>query len=175
MGAGHDLAPPGYDSGHEDDGSKRRLVIPGKRVGGLVALLLLPVGALLGLDSVQGQGSAGTGDLQLTAEFPRVLRFMKPAAINLGVTNAGDATLQEVTVTIDSSYLDAFTGVTLVPSAETISDGRLLIGLGDIAPGESQRVRVELRANHYWNQPVTFSVASGPEQVSLPAATLVLP
>ncbi len=159
----------------EYDGSKRNLLVPGKRAWGLLALALLPVLAISGLTSIRAEAEAAAASLTLSVEYPRVLRFLEPALISIALHNPGPEALSDVRVTLDLNYLGAFIGVAMTPDAGWLGSEGLVVELDDLAPEEARFIRIELRGNSYWWHPGEVSAAAGGSSLSVPIGTLVLP
>lgn len=153
----------------------RKFVLPGKRLPGLIILVLLPLAAVLGLTSRQATVSLEQDGLSLLVEYPRVQRYLNPRLLHISVTNVGDQPLPDTHVSLTRSYMDAYTGVSLVPGEEYINDSDVVVALGDLAPGETRRIRAELRSHTYWSHRGELTVSSGGTRVVADLRSLVLP
>lgn len=108
---------------------------------GLPLMALVPVLALAGVfGERQARREDARGPLLISAQVPTRLRYRQRTTLELSVTNRGVATLNDVRVRIDSSYLDRFSNVSLSPSASP--DGA--VRFGSLRPKESVRLTVTL-------------------------------
>lgn len=159
----------------DEDGHRRRFLIPAKRVPGLLLLLLLPLVALTGLTSLRGSAVAETEGMRLAIDYPRTLRYLKPTDMQVDVTNTGSTPLTGVVIALERDYFDAFTGLTLMPAETSVNESQLLLDAGDLAPGETGSVRIELRANRYWLHEGVIEARADGALVSAELGTLMLP
>ncbi len=157
------------------DNVPRRFVLTAKRVRGIIILAILPILAISGLTAMRREAAAVSGNLALSVDYPRVLRYLRPVGMNLNVSNIGDGTISGATLTLDSDYFRAYTGLTIMPAESAIDADGILIELADIAPGGTQAVRIELRAAEYWYHSGPVTATAGEETVTVDLGTLVLP
>ena len=149
--------------------SRARLLVP------VVLLALLPAAALLGLTSRKGELTVTADGMQASLHWPLVTRVYRPGLLELEVRATGDSPLTAVQAALPLEFLNLFSDVASEPAAERLENGQFLIELGDIPPGESRSVRLELRPNsgHYLRTSVTVS-HTGAESV-LYISQLTLP
>lgn len=121
----------------------RRLNVSARQLLGLVLLALLPLAALLGLTSRQGQLQVTAGDLHTSMSWPLVTRLYRPGLLELEVRASGE--LNDVQVALPLEFLSGFSDFSSEPGAEQLADGSYLIGLGDMSAGQTRNVRIELR------------------------------
>lgn len=138
----------------------RRFVLPGKRLPGLIFLALLPLLAIAGVTSRQGTLRLEQDDMQLLIDYPRVQRYLNPGILTVSVTNLGDEPLTDTDVTLEHDYLDAYTSLTFMPAGEYSDETGMVISLGDIGPGQTRRVRAELRSDRYWSHSGLMTASS---------------
>jgi|SRR5690625_394090 len=124
----------------------RKFVLPGKRLPGLIILALLPLVAVLGLTSRQATVNREQGGLSVQVDYPRVQRYLNPRLLSISVTNVGEEPLSDTNVSLSRDYVNAYTGVSLTPSAESIGEAGLVMPLGDLEPGETRHIRAEFPA-----------------------------
>lgn len=153
----------------------RRFVLPGKRLPGLIVLLILPLAAIAGLTTRQVTLNLEQDGMQFSISHPRVQRYLNPAILTLSVTNLGSGPLTDTNVSIDRSYLDAYTAFALMPGGEYLNADALVVSLGDIAPGETRQIRAELRSDSYWSHSGTMTASSGETELAADVHSLVLP
>ena len=151
---------------------ERRFSLYRFQVPGLIALMLIPVLALVG---VFGESSAGAearaGAIAVRVRHPDRLRFEQISTMDIVVTNAGTTHIDTLLVSIDSAYLSRFSGVTITPSASSVFG----VDLEDVAPGESRTVHVEMDAMRPGRHRGTVSVSDGADTARLVIATIVFP
>ncbi|HEY2027096.1 MAG TPA: hypothetical protein VGG78_08810 [Gemmatimonadaceae bacterium] len=111
---------------------------------GIPLIALIPVLALL---RVFGESRATwvdqRGPLLATAHGPARLRYRQRMTLDVSVANRSSATVNDVRVRIDSSYLDRFTGVSLSPHASP--DG--WVYFGSLPPAASVQLTVALQGD----------------------------
>jgi hypothetical protein len=181
-GNGHDRHPRRgrrARATHEHDGLPeppqvpRRIRLGWTHLTGMALLLAAPVLAAVGvLDPVQHETSATNDQLKLTAHFPARLRYRTNGWVRISVHNRSDRPASKVTVSVDPAYLQAFNPVTLVPSPDRAFE----TDLGDLRPGETRHIALQLQAEEYGRRRGGVSAAvAGQPPVEVPIGTLVLP
>jgi hypothetical protein len=79
---------------------------------GVPLILLVPLLAVLGVfGEVLESEQAIRGPLEVRVEYPSRMRYRTIDVVEVVVGNASEEELASVTLTIDRSYLDAFTAV----------------------------------------------------------------
>lgn len=153
----------------------RRFVLPGKRLPGLIILALFPLAAVAGLTSQQSTLNLEQDGLHFQIDYPRIQRYLNPGILTISVTNVSNVPLADTTVSMEQGYVDAYTAFAMMPGEEYIDAAGLVVPLGDIAPGETRRIRTELRSDSYWSHSGTMTASSGDVQVAASVRSLVLP
>jgi hypothetical protein len=154
----------------------RRLVIPRGHAIGQASIVLVVVLALAGVfGQAQGGAETGTDEIEVSVEYPARIRYRTLATLELTI-EAADRPVEDVSVAIDSAYLDAFSEVTFLPEAVAASQLRTVIPVGTIGAHEDRVVSGELWAERYWLHEgwLEVSTAEGPV-ARLRLGTLVLP
>jgi hypothetical protein len=154
----------------------RRLVVPRGHAIGQASIVLIVVLALAGaFGQAQGGTETGTDEISVSVEYPMRVRYKTLATLELTI-EAADRPVEDVSVAIDSAYLDAFSEVTFLPEAAAASRLRTVIPVGDIGAHEDRVVSGELRAERYWLHQGWIEVSAGEEPMTrLQLSTLVLP
>jgi hypothetical protein len=154
----------------------RRLVIPRGHAIGQASIVLVVVLALAGVfGQAQGGAETGTDAISVSVEYPARIRYRTLATLELTI-EAADRAVEDVSVAIDSAYLDAFSEVTFLPEAAGASRLRTVIPVGNIGAHEDRVVSGELRAERYWLHEGWIEVSTGDEPMTrLQLTTLVLP
>lgn len=153
----------------------RRFVLPGKRLPGLIGLLLLPLVAALGLTSRQATINVEHDGLSLQVDYPRVQRYMNPRLLTISVSNLSSQPLADAVVNLSRAYLDSYSAVAMKPDVGYIDDADVVMPLGVIEPGETRRIRVELRSESYFFHSGQLTASSGGTEVVAELRSLVLP
>jgi hypothetical protein len=154
----------------------RRLVVSREYVVGQAVIVLIVVLALVGaVGHADGGAQARTESATISVEYPTRIRYKTVGALKLTI-EAADHAIEDVSVAVDSSYLDAFSDVSFLPTATAASRQRTVIPVGDIGAHQDRLIKGELRAERYWLHEGWIEVATAEEVVArLPLSTLVLP
>jgi hypothetical protein len=152
---------------------ERRFALYRFQLPGLVLLALIPVLALAGaFGESHADAEARAGAIAVRVHHPSRLRFEQITTMDILVTNAGAVRFDTLVVSIDTTYLSRFSGVTLTPSATAPFD----VELTDVAPGESRRVHVEMDAMRAGRHRGMVRVSGGgADTATLDIATIVFP
>ena len=158
--------PPGAPS------IERGIALARYQLIGLVLLAVLPVLALTGTFGDRWESrNAAAGSLDVSLRYPTVFRYKTINSFAVHVTNRGTATLDTVTVALDTMYANAFSTVTAVPPFT----GPFEVALVDLPPGQTKLVRIEIQGERYWRHTGELTASSGPDTVRLPVSTFVFP
>lgn len=143
---------------------------------GVPLLALLPVLAVVGIFGVgRGEAQAEDGALALRVSYPERFRLKMIEPLEIYVRNAGDAPLA-VVVRLDTNYLTAFSNVEITPGPTLVSDEVYEVSLGEVQPGETRLVSVELQAERYWQHRGSVSATSDAgDRAELAFGTFVIP
>jgi hypothetical protein len=166
-GGGPVDAPPSAPS------VRRRVLVSRVQAIGVPFLLLLPVLALFGVfDTVRAERVVWAGDLSVVVRWPSRIRETQSEQAEVELRNAGEGTVS-ARVAFEGPWLDAFRDVRIDPGAHEART----VALEDIAPGETRRVRVQLRAEKPGRHTGMVHVLREPGDrvAAVPVATLVLP
>ncbi len=128
---------------------------------GVPLLMLLPILALFGVfdDSLHTATEQSPG-VELMVEYPTRTRYKAPQSLEVSVRNTSAEALDDVTVTFDRAYIDAFEDVTFTPDVSEISDQVYQVQLDDVPPGDMRRITVDLKPRSYGTQRGTIAVSS---------------
>jgi len=156
---------------------QRRIRISGLQTMGVGLLVLLPLAALTGLVTPETHESrASAGPLELTVRYPARMYYSTFEALELGLKNTGSHALSSARVQLPTDYLSNFDNVLIRPHVQHLSEARAQIDLGELAPGQTRKLVVEVRASDYGRHDGRISAAAGDAaSVALEVSTLVLP
>jgi hypothetical protein len=154
----------------------RRLVVPPGYAIGHVAMVLIVVSALAGAaGQAQGGVHTETDAVSVSVEYPARIRYRTVGFLEL-IVAAADRPIEDVSIAIDTSYLDAFSEVSFQPEVTAATRERTVIPVGDIGAQEDRIVSAEFRAERYWLHEGWIEVVTGNGPVArLQLSTLVLP
>jgi hypothetical protein len=151
---------------------RRRLRFGGLQLVGLGLIMLIPV---LAAFKVFGAGSATAADrgaaLGMAVEYPPRIRHGSMEVVAVLVRNAGPSPLDTVTVRFDSGYVGRFTDPQFVPSPSSAFE----VELADVAPGETRRVQLGMRANEYGRHRGRIAATHAADSASVSISTFVFP
>lgn len=135
-------------------------------------LLAIPVLGLAGVfDEDRDRRSAADGGLEMTVEAPARIRTTGPTTADIELRNVGAEPLSRVEVEFDESWVDGFDDARFVPEPEE----PFVVPVGDIAPGETRRVSLELKAGDHGVHTGTVTARAAGAEASLRLRTWVLP
>ncbi len=151
----------------------RRFRLHGVQWVGIPILLLIPVLALFGVFGERWQSVSGeTTELSVALDYPSSYRYHIINSLRMEVTNRTEALLDTVTIDLDTSYIEHFSNVSGVPPLDHAYALKLLA----LEPGETRRVRVELRGERYGRHEGVIRVTgTGADTVRLPVSTFIFP
>lgn len=166
-----DFTPPGPPE------VRRSFALYSFQVIGLPLLILFPVLALLGVfgetfDQVQAASDA----LEMTVDYPSRYRYKMINDLQVSVRNNSDQTLQTLTVSFSSDYIDRFSTVTFTPDVSRVTGDIYEVELTEVAPGETQVIRVEIQGEQYGQHTGHITAAAdGLAPVEVQVATFIFP
>ena len=145
----------------------------------LIGIPILAAVSLAGVfgafDDTTTRGAGGGTPLAMHVEFPSRVQFEQQKALLIEVRNESDDRLEDVSIEIDRSYLDAFERTSFLPEPDEISTRAYVVNLGSIQAGEIRRIAIEIRAEKVGRQEGTLRVTSGaPELASRELASIDL-
>jgi hypothetical protein len=144
---------------------------------GIPLLALLPLLALFGVFGESLTTKRATSlDVAVEVTYVARYRYGMNHSISVSVTKLSERSPATVTVAFDPAYIEHFSEVNFVPSAERLSRDGFVVELGAIESGETKFVMVEMQSEHYWaqNGVITVSPASG-EPVTVTVSTMTFP
>lgn len=144
---------------------------------GLPLLLLIPVLALFGLfDRNETSVTRHSDTLTLTVESFTLNRYKMSGFVAVTVENTGTTPLDEVTVSVNRAYIEAFSDVSVSPPITHITDEQYVFVLPALEAGQTHTVDIQLVADRYGvhNGTVEAQISTG-ETVQVSVQTLVLP
>ncbi len=147
------------------------------QLAGIAFLLVLPVLAAFGVFGQSFDSASATdAGLRLSAIYPSRLRYQQDSTLELTVSNTGAQSLDTLSVHLERSYIDRFSGVSFTPQV-TLATGRAyVIELGVIAPGESRVIVLQLAGGQYGRHSGRIWVEqNGSRTAALNLTTLVFP
>lgn len=165
----------GLQSAHDPPGPPQhrpRIKIYRFQLIGLPFLAALPILALLGVFGERWDAvAASDGSLAATVHYPTALRYKMIDEIEMLVSNRGGAVIDTVTVALDTAYASRFSTINAVPQFTRPFE----IGLAQIQPGESRRVRIEIQGERYWSHSGELTFRSATDTVRIHLTTMVFP
>jgi hypothetical protein len=111
---------------------------------GFPIIMLIPILALAGMfgeDWASAEASALR--LGMRVEYPTRLRAKLSKPMTVAIENRSALSMDTVEVVFDSLYIDRFTAVDFIPSAEEV----YTVSVTDLKAGETRRVHVELEGD----------------------------
>jgi hypothetical protein len=145
------------------------------RAVGVALMLLLVLAAVADAFDQRGRALAEGGGLRLAVVYPQRVRATTEHEVTIEVTNVGAAARPSVVLSIERTYLDAFGDVEFTPAeAEPLGEA-VVVELPDLAPDETRRVVVALRAESPWSHAGTVSASVPGGGVSVSVRALVFP
>jgi hypothetical protein len=140
-------------------------------VAGVLAVAALPVAHVLGFaERSEARRRVVGNDVEIEARFPTQLRFKQTAHLRADVTNRA-ARAQDLEVTIDRAWIEAFDGVTVTPApAEAWT-----VRFPDVPPGEARHVVVAAEGEHRGRLDGALLVRAGDEAHEIAFRTFVFP
>jgi hypothetical protein len=143
---------------------------------GLAFILLVVALAVVGVfGTSSGQVRAEGGDLAVTVSYPSVIRYKMADPLEVTIA-VGDRDIEDVSVAISSSYLDAFSDVTFVPGIDLMTEEEALIGVDGLGAHETRVVSGSLQAERYWLHEGWLEVRDGGTTLArVELATFVFP
>ena len=155
----------------------RRVNLSGSQRAAAVLLLILPVLAALGVFGESfSTADASSAEMRLSAEYPSRLRFRLDSRLVVTIENTGQQTLRAPTVHFERDYIDRFVGISFMPSPTKITSDAYLVTLGDLAPGNTQVVTVQLQGSQYGHHQGRIWVSvDGQAAAELAVSSIVFP
>lgn len=152
----------------------RRFAVYRHQLIGIPLLLLLPVLAVSGVFGVSSESRSVRGDaVSVVVEHPSRLRYKMFDTLRIEVRNTSGRA-RTVTVAVDRSYLDRFSGVTFVPAVEAITDAAYVLRL-EIPADEVRVATATLRAEDFGRPSGAVRVRSGASEWTVPVTTVSFP
>lgn len=152
---------------------ERRVSLPRWRALGMGLILMVPVLAIAGVFGDTAQSVTRRGpNVEVAVEIPTRFRYEMLKYITISLTNASATRLDTIRVSVDTAYLDRFSGVVFTPSAEQA----YMVPVTDVAPGESRQVRIEIQGNSYGRHTGTLHIEStAGDTLTVPLHTIIFP
>lgn len=116
---------------------------------------------------VEARGSSIT----VTVDYASRMRHGSLDVFAVLLTNGAGSPLDTVRVEFDSSYIAKFTEPQFLPAESRAFE----VELADVAPGETRRVQVGLRANAYGRHRGRVAVTHSSDSVDVVLETIVFP
>ncbi|MGH7446937.1 MAG: hypothetical protein ACRELT_05225 [Longimicrobiales bacterium] len=138
----------------------------------LPLLLMIPLLAVFGVFGERWiTADAQSGALELTVRYPSAFRYKLLDAIDITVRNRGTATIDTLTLALDTAYASRFSAVAAVPPFT----GSFEVQIVDLAAGESRRARIEIQAERYWSHSGQLVAATRSDTARVLLTTMVYP
>ncbi|MFZ5477766.1 MAG: hypothetical protein ACOZNI_13405 [Myxococcota bacterium] len=153
--------------------ARHRFHLPALQSIGMPILGLVTLLAVLGVfDPAHESRLVWAGDLAVVVRWPTRLRETQAEVAEIELRNEGTAPFS-ASVAFEGAWLDAFRDVHVDPGAEEARS----VAFADIGPGESRRVRVQLRAERSgWHRGTVHVLRTPGDRVAaVPVGTWVLP
>lgn len=126
---------------------RRQVRLPLLQLVGVPLLALMPLAAMFGaFDRQERVATQRSGDIELTARHPTQLRYLTDGVLRVSVHNAGRGVLHCARVRLADDYLDGLSPSGSTPQPQRQDDHGVEVELGDVAPGQTRRVTVQLQA-----------------------------
>ncbi len=139
---------------------------------GLPFLFLLPALAMVGVFGPTTEVAHGrSGAATWSVEYPARLRFRNSDRLIVRVANPGRSPLAQVRVAFDPDYIQSFTAVGFEPAP----DQAYVVDIGDLEPGESALVSVDLTADDYGSQRGWIALTAGQARSRIALESFVFP
>lgn len=118
---------------------------------GVPLLALLPILALFNFfGTTRGTVRAEDGPLEVEVVYPERFRYKMIHPLTVTVRNRGDAASADVTIRIDTSYLEHFSNVSFTPAPQRVTSDAYVFTVGDLAPGDARVLAGHVQAERYW-------------------------
>lgn len=157
---------------------ERRLNLSPLQRWGVPLLTLFPLLAIIGpLAAGTTSAEAAAGGLEVEVSYPARVRRGLQETMTITLRNVGADAVQEAVVELDRAYADAFVPFSSQPRPASIDDSTVRIEVGDVPPGGSRSVVLELTPRRYWRVSGVLEVTVGDDEapLRLSLATMVLP
>lgn len=150
----------------------RRLRLTRLQYFGLPFLFLIPILALFGVlgEHFTTAHTSGAG-VTVDARYPDRAHYRQPLSMRVHIRNISGARMDTVTVVLDSTFMSAFSDVSV--SAQL--DGAYVAHLTALAPGETRELSAMVSGEHAGRHAGSISVTTPLGTVRVPAATFVFP
>lgn len=173
-----DSGPSEGSDGPEDQGppsppkAARHLRLRPLHAGLLFALFLIVAFAVAGFfGNARDTASAQSRSLQVSVDFPERFRYKEIAPLTVRLKNRRSRPIDTVSVRFDSTYIEAFSNVRFLPSATE----PWVVGLHDVRPGETRRIKVHLQAERYGSNTGQIHALTDTDTTSATLQTFVFP
>lgn len=151
---------------------RRRVSFSRLQFGGLLLLLAIPVLAAFNLFGETRTLAAARGaSISVTVDYPSRMRHGSLEVLAVLLTNEAGSPLDTVRVKFDSSYVARFTEPQFLPAESRAFE----VELAEIAPGETRRIQVGLRANVYGRHRGRVAAVHPADSVDVMIGTIVFP
>ncbi len=138
---------------------------------GLPLLALIPVLALAG---VFGETSAHvqrrSDSLDVAVQYTDRYRYRQSNSLRIEVHNTGPATLDTITLTLDTTFANRFSSVSGIPEFRRAYE----VELTDVRPGERALAVIELKGDRFGRHEGMLHVRAR-ESIDIPLSILILP
>jgi hypothetical protein len=125
---------------------RRRLALGRAQWVGLPILLAIPLLALFGVfGEREGDSTVRSAELEMRVRWPARTRHEMIHDIDVVVRNVSARTIDTLTVTFDTTYLAAFSAVSVTPGAAHAWE----VELEGVRPGEARHVVVAVDAHRF--------------------------
>jgi hypothetical protein len=160
-------APPGTPE------VERRVRLGPRQAVGMVALLAIPVLAMVGTlgHEAAREVRAGPG-LDVVVEYPSRMRMTRQASLRVTLTNRTEQVIDHARVRLPAAYLQVF-ATPYVGREPVPADGA---EVGSLDPGRPAMVEVVLMADRFGRPEGTIRVTSSAgDSLTVPIRTIILP
>jgi hypothetical protein len=144
---------------------------PGQWAGLAVLVVIVAAAAAGFLSHSNTSVRAEAPSFEVIVEYPERLGHANRGVIAIDIRNRTDRVLDEVTVHLDSEYLDRFVEVAATPAFSR----PFTIPVPPVPAGGVVRARVDARGHRTWRASGRLVVASAGDTVTLELRTLILP
>jgi hypothetical protein len=152
---------------------ERRVRVRPRQAAGVLALLVIPVLAMVGALGHEAAREVRAGPaLDVVVEYPSRIRLTRQASLRVTVTNRTDQVIDHARVRLPATYLEAF-AAPYVGREPGPADGA---ELGSLDPGRPATVKVVLRAERFGRSEGTVRVTSSAgDSLTVTIRTIILP
>lgn len=155
--------PPPFD---------RRIQLNWPQKFGVPFLALIPLLAMAGVFGERwATQDRANAQVSATVRYPDRLRAKLTRPMTVSIENRGTTALDTVEVAFDSTYVDRFVDVNIIPQARDA----YVVPITDVRPGETRRVHLEFIADKVGRHTGRVVVSARGDSIVFAVRTIVFP